>query len=153
MSTLDLINSALAPFAIMFSLSVALICSIFKKRLRIIDMRLKRDQKRFIRDIRLALSSILLNITFVAFNLPLCLTNIFFANVSDFLYNVFIVLFYCTFCINFYILAFSNSIFRNELLIMFKLREAKVQHKTGTNKNNYNLRSASPMNKYNSLNR
>ncbi len=153
MSTLDLINSALLPFVIMFAFSVALICSIFKKRLRILDMRSKRDQKRLIRDIRFAFSSIMLNITFVAFNLPLCLTNIFFANVSDFLYNVFIVLFYCTFCINFYILAFFNSIFRNELLIMFKIREPKVQHNTGTNKNTYNSKTAYERNKCNSQNR
>jgi len=33
------------------------------------------------------------------------------------------IIFYATFSINSYILAFFNSIFRNELLTMFKLKE------------------------------
>jgi len=123
MSTLDLINSALAPFFIMLAFSIALICVIFQKRLRILNMRSKRDKNRLIRDIRFALSSIMLNITFVTLNLPLCLNNIFFPNASDFWYNVFLIIFYATFSINSYILAFFNSIFRNELLSMFKLKE------------------------------
>jgi len=123
MSTLDLINSALAPFFIMLAFSIALICVIFQKRLRILNMRSKRDKNRLIRDIRFALSSIMLNITFVTLNLPLCLNNIFFPNASDFWYNVFLIIFYATFSINSYILAFFNSIFRNELLTMFKLKE------------------------------
>ena len=146
MMTLDLVNSALAPFTIMLAFSIALICVIFKKRLRILDMRSKRDKRRLVKDIRFAFSSIMLNLTFVAFNLPLCLTNIFFPYVSGFLFNVFIVLFYCTFCINFYVLAFFNYIFRDELLIMLNLREPEAHNKTKSKKNTADPRSASGKN-------
>jgi hypothetical protein len=123
MTSLDLINSALLPFFIMTASSCALIHTILRVRLRILDMRSKRDKKKLRRDIRFGVSSIALNIFFVILNLPLCVTNIFFPLIDDFTYNIFIIIFYAIYCINSYILFFFNSIFRNEFLVMLKLRK------------------------------
>ena len=135
MTSLDLINSALLPFFIMFYFSCALIHTILKVRLRIIDMRSKKDKKKLRRDIRFGVSSIALNVFFVILNLPLCVTNIFFPLLDDFTYNIFIIVFYAIFCINSYILFFFNSIFRNEFLVMLKLRKEVAKTNAHLNSN------------------
>ena len=141
MTSLDLINSALLPFFIMTASSCALIHTILKVRLRIIDMRSKKDKKKLRRDIRFGGSSIVLNIFFVILNLPLCVTNIFFPPLDDFTYNIFIVVFYAIYCINSYILFFFNSIFRNEFLVMLKLRKeiAKTNLNVNSNRTKKNI--------------
>jgi len=139
MTSLDLINSALLPFFIMTASSCALIHTILKVRLRIIDMRSKKDKKKLRRDIRFGGSSIVLNIFFVILNLPLCVTNIFFPSLDDFTYNIFIVVFYAIYCINSYILFFFNSIFRNEFLVMLKLRKEIAKTNLNSNRTKKNI--------------
>ncbi len=113
-----------------------------KVRLRILDMRSKRDKIRLRRDIRFGVSSIALNVFFVILNLPLCVTNIFFPLIDGFTYNIFIIVFYAIYCINSYILFFFNSIFRNEFLVMLKLRKeaAKTNPNVNSNRTKKNTR-------------
>jgi len=75
-------------------------------------------------------------------NLPLCVTNIFFPLIDGFTYNIFIIVFYAIYCINSYILFFFNSIFRNEFLVMLKLRKeaAKTNPNVNSNRTKKNTR-------------
>lgn len=116
---MDLINSALLPFFLMFIFSVLLIYTIFKSRLRILRLDSPLDRKRLRKDIKFAFTSILLNITFIALNLPVCIANLL-TDVSEFSYKALLYLFYLSFCINFYVLFSFNSIFRKELCMLFK---------------------------------
>ena len=117
---MDLINSTLIPFILMFIFSILLIYTIFKSRLRILRLNSAVDRKKLRKDIKFAFTSILLNVAFVALNLPVCIANLL-NDISDFYYKLLLYLFFISFCINFYLLFTFNSIFRKELLIFLKL--------------------------------
>ncbi len=117
---MDLVNSTLMPFSLMFIFSILLIYTIFKSRLRILRLDSPLDRKRLRKDIKFALTCILLNVTFVILNLPVCIANLL-TDVSDFYYQSFMNLFFCSFCINYYVLFFFNSVFRKEFLFMFRM--------------------------------
>ena len=120
MYMMDLVNSTLMPFSLMFIFSILLIYTIFKSRLRILRLDSPLDRKRLRKDIKFALTCILLNVTFVILNLPVCIANLL-TDVSDFYYQSFMNLFFCSFCINYYVLFFFNSVFRKEFLFMFHM--------------------------------
>ena len=122
---MDLINSTLIPFILMFIFSILLIYIIFKSRLRILRLDSATDRKRLRKDIKFAFTSILLNVAFVALNLPVCVANLLI-DISDFYYKLLLYLFFISFCINFYLLFTFNSIFRKELLFLFKFSNPEI---------------------------
>jgi hypothetical protein len=117
---MDLINSTLIPFILMFIFSILLIYTIFKSRLRILRLNSAVDRKKLRKDIKFAFTSILLNVTFCIINLPVCVANLL-NDVSEYYYKLLLYLFFISFCINYYILFTFNSVFRKELFLMFNI--------------------------------
>ena len=118
--TFDMFNSPLVPFVLMVTVSVILIVSIFRTRLRVRTVSNQRNTN-LSKDIRLSITCIALNVTFVVLNLPLSIGNQLNDLESDSLiYQIMIFLYYTSYCCDCYILLLSNSIFRNECSLMFK---------------------------------
>ncbi len=116
----DLFNAALVPFILMLLASIFLVHSIVKSRRRLINLKTDQNRKKSLRDIHFAITILVLNFSFFIFSAPICLGN--YLNVDDFLYSIFIYLFYLGYCINFYILAIFNSVFRKGLFHFFKCK-------------------------------
>jgi len=120
-SWMDLINLTILPFSLMIIFSSLLIHTIFQSRLRIQDRdsRLRtKDRNRLKKDIKFALTCILFNCIFIVLNLPICVANLFFEFFYSY-YDVFLSIYYFSYCINFYILFLFNSIFRKQFLGIF----------------------------------
>jgi hypothetical protein len=117
---MDLINSTLIPFILMFIFSILLIYTIFKSRLRILRLNSAIDRKKLRKDIKFAFTSILLNVTFCIINLPVCVANLL-NDISEYYYKLLLYLFFISFCINYYILFTFNSVFRKELFLIFNI--------------------------------
>ena len=102
--------------------SILLIGSIIKSRIRVFKSIRRKDKKLFLKDVKFVISTILINIFFIIFNLPICIAWVLdIPNLTD-LYNLLIFFYYLSFSINFYILLGFNSIFRNEFFILIKLK-------------------------------
>ena len=113
---MDLINSTLLPFFIMFVSSVVLGVFIFKSRMKMLNLTLEHDRKALQKNIRFCLTILFLNFFFFILNVPVALSNvlgIMFTN--PMLYLFFIFVFYFSYSVNFYILAVFNKIFKKEL--------------------------------------
>jgi hypothetical protein len=121
-SLMDLINLFLIPFSLMCLTSILLIGSIIKSRIRVLKSITRKDKKLFLKDVKFLISTILINIFFIIFNLPICIAWVLdIPNLTD-SYNLLIFFYYLSFSINFYILLGFNSIFRNEFFILIKLK-------------------------------
>ena len=80
----DLFIATLLPFVLMTIFSFLLIYSIFKSRIRVLRLKTSvLDRKRIRKDVKVALGLIILNICFVALNLPICVEEILQGNVID----------------------------------------------------------------------
>ena len=116
---IDLVNSTLIPFSLMFICSVSLIFSIFKSRRRLMLNGSSASTKRIIkRDINFSITLVVLNLTFIALNLPIHVYFLIDAT-SDFWFFMFIDLYYSCYAINFFIYFTFNSIFRKEFMRTF----------------------------------
>ena len=121
---IDLLNSSLVPFVLMFSFSVLLIHTIIESRLRILRIKSQQDRLRLRKDIQFAISTIALIVSFFLLNSPIALFNLFEKKEqNNDLHDVFISVFHLGLCINFYALFFFNSIFRKETLALFKIKK------------------------------
>ncbi len=128
---IELINAVVLPFILMLVLSLLLIRTIVKSKLKIIRMKNRSDKNKLRKSIKFAVSSIFSNIFFLTLNLPSAITNIIdiinvkvdLRSVREYLFCVYLF----SFCVNFYILFCFNSVFRNEVFIMFGLR--KIQYR------------------------
>lgn len=119
-SWMDLLNLTILPFSLMIVFATLLIITIFQSRLRILRMSAIQDRNRLNKDIKFAVTSILLNFIFIILNLPICIANVFFEVFYSY-YDAFLSIYYISYCINFYILFFFNSIFRKEAYLLFKV--------------------------------
>ena len=118
----DYMNATVVPFLFMLILSIMLVYTIFKSRLRMIRMTNSRDKSRLKKDVQFAISSIFLNIFFFIISLPFFVVSIFFKDMTDTIeYLNFLYTF--GYCVNFYVLFFFNSIFRKDVLILFRIRK------------------------------
>lgn len=119
-SIMDLVNRVLLPFILMSLFTFLLVLTVFKSRKRSLANYTSRQNKTFLRDIRLLITSILLNIIYLVFHLPLSIYVFFPDYFSDLYYMLDIYLLYACYSINFYLIFVSNSLFRGEFLLMFK---------------------------------
>jgi hypothetical protein len=118
-SYMDLIARAILPFILMIICSVTLIYSLFKSRLRVVENFLAEENQTIHRELRLAVSSISLNIIYIITQLPLSIT-MFQTDFSDFYYELTYYIFYLSYAINFYIILATNSLFRSRFLSLFR---------------------------------
>ena len=118
--TMDLVNSTVLPFIFMLLFSIMLIKTMFKLNL-ITDS----DRSRIINNIKLAFSAIMINLTFFVLILPVTLFNVLFIlsfNVNNYVFQISKCIYQSSFCVHFYVLILFNSIFREKLFIIFKLK-------------------------------
>ena len=122
------VNRVIIPFSLMIICSILLIVSVFKMRKRIIQNFLSNNQQtnernnRYKRDIRLAVTTLLLNIIYLVLNAPLAIFLNLTNSVQQDLYGLWIVVNICflSFGINFYLILASNHLTRKEFLSFFK---------------------------------
>jgi len=140
---LEMIFSVLIPSLMTLLFSCLLIRSILESRLKILNLNTQKDRRRLKKDIIFAISTLIINILYILFDLPL-----FIILISKKLkpnYNFSLILPYLgvlqtlAFSMNMYILIIFNSIFRREFLNMFccnrhsRQQTSTFQLKTGVN--------------------
>ena len=124
---MDLFNSTLLPFFFMIVFTSVTISTIFKSRMRIFantnTARIKQ------KDIKFAITTVTLSVSFFLLNLPLCLYNLFTNEIefndadSSLFSTISIFFFYSNFAVVFYVNLITNSIFRKEFLVFVRLRK------------------------------
>jgi hypothetical protein len=125
---MDIIESSLLPYLLMFSFTSFSIFLLFKSRSK---SSIKSSNKSSIKkkDLRFALTSIALDFVFILLNLPdgiLKLANLYNQNlfknqdIYQFLSSLFYLIAYTNSALVFFINVTFNSMFRNELICFFK---------------------------------
>jgi hypothetical protein len=119
-SYMDLIIRAIVPFFLMIICSVTLIYSLFKSRMRVVENFLAEENQTFHRELKLAASSISLNIIYIATQLPISIILFETQYFSDFYYEFTLYIYYLSYAINFYIILATNSLFRSRFISLFR---------------------------------
>ncbi len=127
---IELVISILIPFIAMLIFTSLLVRVIFKTRLKILNVNNRRDRNRLKKDIQFAITNISLNVLFICLDLPYFIIRILKMS-TDILNNFHSF----SFCMSFYILFITNSIFRHEILKMFGLKKTGPRIKN-TNQTN-----------------
>ena len=103
----------------MLLFSVLLIGAIFSSRQRVSTNITQNSNLK--KDIRLSITSILLNFLYVSFFLPVAFSFYLDSNVVSNLFQIFsFYFFYLNFALNFHILIASNSLFRSEFMALLR---------------------------------
>lgn len=122
-------ESSIIPFIIMFITSIITIKLLWKSRRQVemVGNLSSQQNKRKSRDRMFALTSLTFNILFIVLKMPLliCLT-IGFAFLNNYVLEVAILLYFLNFSIGFFVHFVSNSLFRRELFILFRIRKPVV---------------------------
>jgi len=131
---MDLFNSTLIPFIILTCTSIYSIIFIYKSRRRFTSQLHHCDDERRIqihnkkeklkKDVKFSITLCILNIIFLFYTLPICVTN--YIDTTDFVYLLTLYWYYASFATNFWIFFLFNSIFRDELLVLLKLRKPSL---------------------------
>ena len=123
----EAIFSVLISFLITFKFSCLLIYAILESRLKILRLTSPHDIRRLNKDIVFAITTLIINITHLLLHLPLftyfLLNRINSVHKIDSVQQWLSDLQNIAFCINFYILVMSNSIFRKEFLHMLCVKK------------------------------
>ena len=114
---MDLANRVILPSILIMIFSILLGKEVIKSRSRISANFEREENEYFYNNIRLAISSICLNIIYILVQMPI--------SIYDFLpnytlidgYNFVYYLFYLSYSINFYIIFISNSLFRKQFIL------------------------------------
>ena len=133
---IELVISILIPFIAMLIFTSLLVRVIFQTRLKILNVNNRRDRNRLKKDIQFAITNISLNVLFICLDLPFFI--LFILKMSTDILNIFHSF---SFCMNFYILFITNSIFRHEILKMFglKKKQPKINNKNQINRCDRNV--------------
>ncbi len=136
MSWLDLFNYSIVPFSLMIVFTSITLRTIFGSRKRIFSIQNNQLHKNNsnsssrTKDIKFAITSVVLNIIFLVLNIPFCIFAIVFSHVIkfidseiDYFFYVFTLFFnYINFGTAFFINFVVNSIFRKEFLLLFRIK-------------------------------
>lgn len=124
---MDLLNRVCVPFTLMSFSSVLLVVTIFKSRTRVFRDYLSKENKLFKRDIKLAITSLSLNVIYMLLNLPITIAE--FMDLNDYtFYNLNLWLYYLSYAINFFIILISNSLIRSQVLNLFGFRNKSCKN-------------------------
>lgn len=115
----DLANRAVLPSIYMFAFTCLLLRNIFTVRKKICKIFLSELNVSYKREIRLAITSVLLNLLYILLQLPISIISLFPNNFSDLFYMFIYYLFYASYSINFYVILFSNKLFHDEFIKLF----------------------------------
>ena len=122
----DMLNRVIVPAVLMIIASISLTISIISSRRKLETKRrfqsAEQRNKILIRDIHLSVTSVILNLVYFSLIMPLPLTILFSDTLSHFdsWFCASFFLFYLSFTIDFYVVFISNTMFRNEILKMFR---------------------------------
>jgi hypothetical protein len=129
-SYMDLTMRDILPFMVMSIFSILLIISIFRTRMRAASGRTVQYLKRLARDIRFSIMILFMNLLFIVLSLPLAIVLFIPGYNTSFSFILTFYIFYSSYGVNFYVMFFTNSLFRNEV-ITFVLPN-KIQNSTTT---------------------
>ena len=122
-SKIYLIDKVVIPFILMTLCSVLLIISVFKLRQRIIQNFLNNQQEtnNYKKDIRVAVTSLLLNIIYLVLNAPIAIVlSLPFYDMIDYMVILLVIyIFYFSYSLNFYLILFSNTLTKKEFFKLF----------------------------------
>jgi hypothetical protein len=124
-ANMDLANFFLLPLLLMLLFSFLLISSIFKSRSRIRLNSSEREAKRLKKDIKLSISLLVMNLLFLLLNLPIVIDQFLPFNSDK--YTIVSYIYYSSYAVNFYILLFTNSLFRKEFKLLFHKNRGEIQ--------------------------
>lgn len=133
-SYIYLVQACIVPFSLMIASSVACIRALYLSRSRIEVFENREMKSRRSKDLKFSVNSITLNVLYVCLQTPLCLA--YFLPFTDLavaqLFSLWAQLFfYLNFSISFLTYMISNSIFRRELLHVFRIRRVTSKSSTG----------------------
>jgi hypothetical protein len=122
MPILYLFESNIIPFTFIVVCTALIVRILFRSRKKIAT-ELVVPRRRQVRDLKFAFNSVILNILFIVFIIPLILSYILPLDFSTFNFfnTVSFTLFYLNFALHFWIHLCFNSIFRKEFLILFRI--------------------------------
>jgi hypothetical protein len=135
---IDLINRVIIPSLLMIVFSILIIRTIFKSRSRMSST--SKVNKKFQKDVRVALISIMINISYIVFSLPVSILVLFPNYWLNPLYVLFTFVFFLAYSANFYLILTANSLFRDGFYSIFvcsnnQLQQQQQQQQNGiTNK-------------------
>lgn len=125
LSTIYLINKVIIPFVMMLLCSILLTISVFKLAQRIIQnfqtkMASVKNRK-YLREIRLTITSLLLNIIYLVLNAPFAvfMNSPDYYSIDLFSFSVVINIFYFSYSVNFYLIFISNKLTQKEFKRIF----------------------------------
>lgn len=119
---LDLLSRVLVPFLFMLVSSLCLICLIFKTKLKFKKSTKMFKLKQCLKEIKLSISLLILNLVHLIFNLPYSL--VVFTDESYYVTLAYVFtsyLFYFNYAVNFYVLFATNALFRKRFFSLFKV--------------------------------
>ena len=124
---INLLNNNLVPFIIMLAASVVMI-KLIRDSSKVVVERSSAAMvsTRRSRDFKFALSSLTFNFMFITLKLPIAVIYIFgFYNnsVSDYVFQIAVLLYFINYSNSFFVHMISNSIFRREFFIFIRLRK------------------------------
>jgi hypothetical protein len=129
---LDLFNSTLLPFLMMAICTSITVSRIFKSRSKAIAENKHVNAKSYKlkqRDTKFAVTSVVLNVLFFVFNLPVCVFYLVdnYITLEDvdasLVYSITLICYYLNFTVVFYVNLLSNRFFRQELLVFLRFRK------------------------------
>lgn len=120
-------NTRIIPFVIMLILTVLTVGLIVRSCRKLESKAVKSENLSINSDTKFAITSIVFNVLFIVLNLPVFILD--FLKLDDdlslVLRNVFNVFYHTSFAMNFFVNLLTNTIFRDEFLIMAKWKSAK----------------------------
>ena len=114
---LDMTNRVIMPSALMVIFTLLIILTIFNSRQRVLTN--IRDNKRFKKDVRFSLVSIILNLVYILLSLPVSIIVLFPDYSTNQLYILFNYFYFAAYMVNFYLMISINRLFRSEFIHIF----------------------------------
>lgn len=119
-SFMDFGYRILALSVIMIVLTALIVYRIFESRKRV--LRISKKESRILKkDVRLSVTSFMINIIYILLNMPINFSTFFLSSIPEYGYLFTLNLFYLSYAINFYIIIATNSLFRREFLLLFRV--------------------------------
>ena len=118
-SYMDLGIRVILPFILMVLFTLGLIYSLYESRKRINENFLAEENHTFHKETKLAVTSICLNVIYMATQLPVSIT-IFAVDLTDMYYQFSFYVFFLGYAVNFFIILATNSLFRKQFFKLFK---------------------------------
>lgn len=122
LNVIFLVEGSILPFVVLFVSSLITIKMLRDSRRHVNLIRMSTDHSRISRDNKFAVTSLIFNFLFILLKLPLLYcSSVGYTLVNNYLLQVANLLFFVYFSIGFWIHFVSNSLFRRELFILFRI--------------------------------